>query len=131
MHLHNKSFWCLYVVCTHSSIFVVPSKNTTKNRFRFCTHPTCRNMYFVPKATLWRDTYGELLLFFWGGLNIPPPPIPPNPVSNVLKDLKGVRSGPVWSGRLYLLSSHVSTLAHRISTFYCMYMTLQDKVMGG
>jgi hypothetical protein len=25
MHAHNKSFWCLYVVCTHSSIFVVPS----------------------------------------------------------------------------------------------------------
>ncbi len=27
MHVHNKSFWCLYVVCTHSnsSIFVVPS----------------------------------------------------------------------------------------------------------
>ena len=28
MHAYNKSFWCLYVVCTHSSIlFVVPSKN--------------------------------------------------------------------------------------------------------
>jgi len=25
MHAYNKSFWCLYVVCTHSSIFVVPS----------------------------------------------------------------------------------------------------------
>ncbi len=26
MHAHKKSFWCLYVVvCTHSSIFVVPS----------------------------------------------------------------------------------------------------------
>jgi len=25
MHACNKSFWCLYVVCTHSSIFVVPS----------------------------------------------------------------------------------------------------------
>jgi hypothetical protein len=26
MHAHNQSFWCLYVVCTYSSIFVVPSK---------------------------------------------------------------------------------------------------------
>jgi len=26
MHAYNKSFWCLYVVCTHSSIFVVPSQ---------------------------------------------------------------------------------------------------------
>ena len=25
MHVHNNSFWCLYVVYTHSSIFVVPS----------------------------------------------------------------------------------------------------------
>jgi len=25
MHAYNKSFWCLYVACTHSSIFVVPS----------------------------------------------------------------------------------------------------------
>ncbi len=25
-HAYNKSFWCLYVVCTHSSIFVVPSR---------------------------------------------------------------------------------------------------------
>jgi len=25
MHAYNKSFWCFYVVCTHSSIFVVPS----------------------------------------------------------------------------------------------------------
>ena len=31
--------------------------------------------------------------------------------SNVLKDLKGVWSGLVWSGRPYLLSSHVSLLA--------------------
>jgi hypothetical protein len=54
-------------------------------------------------------------------------------MSNVLKDLKGVRSGLVWSGpvRLYLLSSHVSTLAHRISTFYCMYMTLHDEATSG
>ena len=22
---HNKSLWCLFVVCTHSSVFVVPS----------------------------------------------------------------------------------------------------------
>jgi len=29
------------------------SKNTTENRFRFCTHPTCRNTYFVPKPRLW------------------------------------------------------------------------------
>ena len=25
MHAHNKSLWCLFVVCTHSSVFVVPS----------------------------------------------------------------------------------------------------------
>jgi hypothetical protein len=23
---HNKSLWCLFVVCTHSSVFVVPSR---------------------------------------------------------------------------------------------------------
>ncbi len=26
MHVHNKSFWCLYVVCTHSR-YVVPSSS--------------------------------------------------------------------------------------------------------
>ncbi len=59
-------------------------------------------------------------------------------LSNVLKDLNGVRSGlvrsgPVWSGLvcLYLLSSHVSTLAHPISTFHCMYMTLHDEATSG
>ncbi len=39
--------------------------------------------------------------------------------SNVLKDLKGVRSGPVRSGlvcRLYLLSSHVRTLLRKYCT---------------
>jgi len=32
---------------------VETSINTTKNRFRFCIHPTCSNMYFVPKPRLW------------------------------------------------------------------------------
>ena len=31
MHAYNKSFWCLYVVCTHSSIFVVPSSSDFKS----------------------------------------------------------------------------------------------------
>jgi hypothetical protein len=31
---------------------------------------------------------------------------------------------------LYLLSSHVSTLAHRIGNFYCMNATLQDEATG-
>jgi len=32
---------------------VETSINTTKNRFRLCTHPTCMNTYFVPKPRLW------------------------------------------------------------------------------
>ena len=52
-------------------------------------------------------------------------------LSNVLKELKCVGSGPV-RHRLYLLSSHVGTLAHRISTFYCMCTWLwQDEATGG
>jgi hypothetical protein len=58
----------------------------TKNRVRFCTHPTCRNTNFVPKPRLWYVlrttwTYGVLFLqeetrseLFWGetGLKIRP-----------------------------------------------------------
>jgi len=34
MHVHNTWFWCLYVVCIHSSIFVVPSSpNFLPNSF--------------------------------------------------------------------------------------------------
>ena len=32
MHAHNKSLWCLFVVCTHSSIFVVPSRSVYQFR---------------------------------------------------------------------------------------------------
>jgi len=47
-------------VC-HTNILIPESQvalvgtsiNTTKNRFRFCTHPTCRNTHFVPKPRLW------------------------------------------------------------------------------
>jgi hypothetical protein len=51
----------LFSVVCHTNILipesqvalVETSKNTTENRFRFCTHPTCRNTYFVPKPRLW------------------------------------------------------------------------------
>jgi hypothetical protein len=39
----------LYFVPESQVALIETSMNTTKNRFRFCTHPTCRNTYFVPK----------------------------------------------------------------------------------
>ena len=38
------------------------------------------------------------------------------------KDLKCVICRPSFVRHLYLLSSHVSTLVHHISTFYCTYI---------
>ena len=43
MHAYNKSLWCLYVVCTHSSIFVVPSTTVLPAVFSvsvFCWYRT-------------------------------------------------------------------------------------------
>ena len=46
--------------------------------------------------------------------------------SNVLKDLKGVWSGLVWSGRPYLLSSHISLL---VSTHVTVPMSSHTSVL--
>jgi len=64
MHAHNKSLWCLFVVCTHSSVFVVPSSikryNAAESR---PLHPPLRSQ---PSSFHWRKvmTKSHCLMYF-------------------------------------------------------------------
>ena len=53
MHAHNKSLWCLFVVCTHSSVFVVPSKVSAKSDLLF----TMSSILLPSKPPPWRHRH--------------------------------------------------------------------------